>query len=228
MELGLGGGSRGGWGLFSTVIVASAFLRLAVKPRSSAVALAQLSIATGALAISAVAGAQPDAVWLVALLGIEVASLAWLARSFAGPEPLPPIFGSRSMPMLALAAAGAVPWSAYAVGMYRNARSDRPIDISVGVDHYAIQGALALGVVALSLFAALSPRGRRSIGVSAGLSSAYLGLVSLAWPGQSGGFGAAWSVLALGWGMAVLAVALAAAHRRIDDEPKLHTGIIAR
>lgn len=216
-----------GWGLFATVIVAAAMLRIAISPRHSSVPLGQLSIATGAVAVSAVAGAQPNAGWLLLLLAVEVATLAGLARSMPGHERLPPTFGSRSMPLLGLAAAGAVPWAAYAIDMYQKARRHRPIDISVGIDHYAIQGAFALGVVALAVFAAISPRGRRSLGVSAGLSSAYLGLVSLAWPGQPGGVGATWSVLALGWGVAVSAAASARAQSRVENSPQLLSGAVA-
>jgi hypothetical protein len=78
----------------------------------------------------------------------------------------------------------------------------------MGVDHYAVQGALALALVALPLLAALWPRGRRHLGVSAGLCAGYVGLVSYASPGEPwGSVGPTWSLLCLGWGLAVGALA---------------------
>jgi hypothetical protein len=74
-------------------------------------------------------------------------------------------------------------------------------DVTNRVDHYAVQGALAL--IVLSLLAALWPRGRRQLGASAALCATYLGLVSCAFPGTAAGLGPVWSVLCLTWGLAV-------------------------
>jgi len=100
-----------------------------------------------------------------------------------------------------------VPWLVYAYAMYAANRAELPVDISIGIDHYSVQGAVGLALVLLSSAAACWPRGRRFIGVGAGLEAAYLGLVCLAWPGTPGGFGPVWSVLSMAWGVAFATVA---------------------
>jgi hypothetical protein len=110
-----------------------------------------------------------------------------------------------------------VPWSLHAVDMYRLNAADvaeAQGDITMGVDHYAVQGALAVTLVALPLAAACWPRGRTHLGASAGLAAGYLGLVSLAFPGADAGFGPVWSGLCLAWGAAV--AVLAVAGRRLE------------
>ena len=55
-------------------------------------------------------------------------------------------------------------------------------DVTMGVDHYAVQGALALALPALALLAAVWPCGRRLLGLGVGLCAGYVGLVSFAFP----------------------------------------------
>jgi hypothetical protein len=115
---------------------------------------------------------------------------------------------SPSLPMLALAVVGVVPWSVYALTMYaanREGRADS--DITNGIDHYSVQGALGLALVALGVVAAVWPDGRRFIGTCVGVSATYLGLVSFGWQGEAGGFAALWSIASMAWGVAVTAVA---------------------
>jgi hypothetical protein len=78
-------------------------------------------------------------------------------------------------------------------------------DITNLVDHYAVQAALALALVALPAVAALWPDTRRLLGTSTALMAGYLGLVSYFWPGELGGFSAGWSVAVMVWAAAVLA-----------------------
>ena len=59
-------------------------------------------------------------------------------------------------------------------------------DVTMGVDHYAVQGALAVALVVLAVLAAVWPRGRRSLGIAVGLCAGYVGLVSFAFPGTLG------------------------------------------
>jgi hypothetical protein len=197
-----------GWGLFCAVLVGAAFVAVAARPRRCAAALVQLSVATAALALSAPAGAESPLVPLAGLLAVETALVAALALSLPGHQPVRPVVAAPSYPLLVLAVAGAVPWTVYAVAMYRANRAAAPLDVSVGVDHYAVQGALAVALVALALLAALWPRVRRHLGVSTGLAAAYLGLVSLAWPGMAGGYGPVWTALTIAWGAGVTALAL--------------------
>ena len=77
-------------------------------------------------------------------------------------------------------------------------------DITNFVNHYAVQAALALALIALPAVAALWPDTRRLLGTSTALMAGYLGLVSYYWPGEWGGFSAGWSVAVMVWAGAVL------------------------
>jgi hypothetical protein len=76
-------------------------------------------------------------------------------------------------------------------------------DITNGVDHYSVQAALALTLVLLPGLAGVWPSTRRLLGTSTALMAAYLGLVSLNWPGADGGFATGWSVATMVWAAAV-------------------------
>jgi hypothetical protein len=200
-----------GWGLFATAIVGAAFLMLAVRPRVSMPAVAQLAVATGSLAVSAVVARETGLLVLAALLGLETAIVGGLLRGAwrDGMELWRP-FSRISRLLLLLAAVGAVPWLAYALHMWslnREERSDS--DITMGIDHYAMQGALALALVVLPLLAALRADLHPFVPVCAGAAACYLGLVSLAWPDAAGGLGRAWSIAAMAWGLALVAATFA-------------------
>jgi hypothetical protein len=191
-----------GWGLFATG-VAGAFVGIAVRPRRGTGALAVPAVATVALAVSALAGQEPRALLLAGLLAGQTAATAALAR---------PV-GDRaargvSWPLLLVAGAGVVPWTAYALTMWRAARDGARVDVTDGVDHAVVQGALAVCLATLALVAATWPPGRRLLATGTGLAATYLGLVSLAWPGAVAGPTRASSVLALAWGVAMTASGL--------------------
>jgi hypothetical protein len=123
-----------------------------------------------------------------------------------GRERVRPLTWSVRPTLLVLAAAAAVPWLLHAAEMYRRNRAnvfEWHGDITMGTDHYAVQGALAVALVVLSLLAACWPRGRRHLGGIVGLAAGYLGLVSLAHPTYDAALGTAWSALAIAWGGAV-------------------------
>jgi hypothetical protein len=198
-----------GWGVFFTFLVGVPFVLVAIRPRSSAQAVVQLVVAAAALAVSAAAAAEAPLLWLVALLVVQTAVVGWLARREWAVAPGAGV----SVPLLLLAAAGALPWLVYALDMWSLNRDDRlDADITMGIDHYAVQGALGLALAVLPLLAALRAELRPSAPACAGVAGAYVGLVSLAWPDAAGGFGRAWSAAALAWGLGVVAVALARPH----------------
>ncbi|HEX6725290.1 MAG TPA: hypothetical protein VF073_08575 [Gaiella sp.] len=201
-----------GWGLFFTVLVGFAFVAVAVRPYSSGPPVAQLAVAALALAVSVVAAREAPLVWVPVALMVETVVVAWLAgtswRAWTASR-------GASMPMHALAALGVVPWLAYALDMWSANRDERPdSDITNGIDHYAVQGALGLALAALPPLAALRPALAPLVPGCAGLSAAYLGLVSFAWQDAAAGFGRAWSVAAMAWGLCLVAVSLVAAVRR--------------
>ena len=89
----------------------------------------------------------------------------------------------------------------------REERSDS--DVTLSIDHYSVQGALALSLALLPLLAALREDARPFVPVCASVAAFYLGLVSLAWPHSPGGLGRAWSAVAITWALVLLAVTLA-------------------
>ena len=200
-----------GWGLFFTVLVGAAFVAVAVRPRSARPGVVQLAVAALALAVSVIAGREAPLAWVAVLLAVETLVVAWLA--------FPSWRSSRTSrgadaSMVALAALGVVPWLAYAVDMWAANREERPdTDITNGIDHYAVQGALGLALAFLPVVALLRPAATVFIPACVGIAAAYLGLVSFAWQDAAGGFGRAWSIAAMVWGLVLVALALAAVLR---------------
>lgn len=197
-----------GWGLFFTVLVGAAFGLVAVRPRLSTPAVVQLFVAAGVLAVSAIVAREPRLLAFSFAIALETAIVMWVPqreRLDAG--------GRRphvSRPLLLLASLGVVPWVVYALRMYalnRQGRSDS--DLTVGIDHYSVQGAVGLALAILAMLAAVWLDGRRFVACCAGVVAAYLGLVSFAWPDAAGGFDRAWSAAAIAWGIALVAVAFA-------------------
>jgi hypothetical protein len=196
-----------GWGLFATVIVGAAFLFVALRPRLWAAAACQLALATLALAVSAAAAQESVLLWLVVVLALETAIVFGLTRR-ALRRPKRTLSGPpRPSLMLFLAVPGVGPWLVYALHMWELNRQGRPVDVTLGVDHYAVQGALALALAFLPVLAALRSDLLPFVPACAGVAASYLGLVCLAWPHtEGGGLTYSWSIAAMAWGLALLAV----------------------
>jgi hypothetical protein len=194
------------WGVFMTVLVGGSLLAVAVRPRRPAPAAVTLLVALLAMLVSVVLGLEAPLLGYVAVLVVQALTLAALLCGVSGREPLHPLVWSVRRPLLVVAALGVVPWLVHAERMYRGNRGNAGVvigDVTMGVDHYAVQGALALSLVVLALLAAIWPRGRRHLGVSVGLCAGYLGVVSYAFPATWAGFDAGWSVLCVAWAAAV-------------------------
>jgi len=193
-----------GWGLYFTVLVGVPFVLIAVRPPASRPGVAQLAVSTAVLAISAVGALEIGALVLAVMLGVETALVAWLARGEWPAEREAPL----SRALAALAAVGALPWLAYALDMWALNRQDLPdADITNSVDHYSVQGGVGLALAVLPALAAARAGLRPLVPACAGVVAAYLGLVSYAWPDAEGGLSRSWSVAAMAWGAALLAVA---------------------
>jgi hypothetical protein len=217
-----------GWGLFSTVIVGAAFLLVALRPRLWVPAAFQLALATLALAISAAAAKESLLAWLVVVLALETAIVFGLARRASVRQTEGLLSGPpRQGLLLFLAGVGVGPWLVYALHMWSLNRQGRPVDVTLGVDHYAVQGALALALALLPVLAALRPDLLPFIPACAGVAASYLGLISLAWPHAQGGLTYAWSIAATAWGLALLAVTVFRSVRATpplpDSRPDLST-----
>ena len=197
------------WGLFMTVLVGGSFLAIALRPRRSSPASVVLGVALAALLVSAAAGLEWQLLGYAALLAVQLPVVLLVPDR----ERLRPVAWSVRPPLLVCAALGIVPWTVHAERMFASNRRNAGViigDVTMGVDHYAVQGALAVSLVVLALLAACWPRGRRYLGASVGLCAGYLGLVSLAFPATWAGFSPLWSVIAMTWGAAIAVLAFAA------------------
>jgi hypothetical protein len=204
------------WGVFMTVLVAGSFLTVAVRPNRSAPATATLLVSLAAWLIAAAAGLEWQLLGYAALLAVQLPVLL-LVRDR---ERLRPLVRAVWRPLLVVAALGVVPWLLHAERMFASNRRNAGVligDGTMGVDHYAVQGALGLALGALAVLAACWPRGRRYLGTSVGLCAGYLGLVSFAFPATWAGFSPTWSVLCMAWGTAVAVLAFAAPRLQLRE-----------
>ena len=198
------------WGVFMSVLVGGSFLAVAVAPGRTAPAQATLLVTLATWLVAAAAGLEWPLLGYVALLALQVVAVGALLPAR---EPLRPVTWSVSRPLLVVAALGVVPWVLHAERMFASNRRDAGVvigDVTNGVDHYAVQGALALALPVLALLAAVWPRGRCLLGLGVGLCAGYVGLVSVAFPGAFAGFSPSWSWLCIAWAAAVSVLALAA------------------
>ncbi len=186
------------WGVFVSVIVAVPFIAIAARPLRAAPAIAQLWVALAALVVAAVGSLEAPALWLIVLLGFGVALVSFTD----GAERWMPLDLAPNWPVLAIAAAGALPWLVHALKMADLNRQELPgLDGTGGVDHHSVQAAFALAVLALAVLAGLWSRGRRFLATCAGMSAAYVGVVAWAFPDGEGAMANEWAMAATAWGL---------------------------
>ncbi len=189
---------EGGWGLLFGALVAAPFAALALEPERSA-AILQLIVVCLAIELAAALSLAWEAAVLGAVLAAQIVSII-----LGGP--LRPLGSPRlSIPLLVVAAVGNRPNS----------------DTTLGVDHYSVQGALALALVGLTLLAGVWPRRLWPAAFGVAVSAAYLGVVSVAHRGTPAGFSTTWSWAAVAWGTAV---AVAPWFSRGLDRPRSSQG----
>ena len=205
-----------GWGLFMTVLVAAALLTVVVAPGRAGPALVQLWVAAGCVLVAAALGTDAHA----AVLGLGLVACAAVVSLPRAVRPWLPREVRLDVPLLVVVALGAVPWLRYAAG---EASADRQrlagADITVGVDHHAVQAALAIAFVVLPLLAATWESGRRYLTTCVAVASAYLGLVALAHPITPAAIGPVWSALAMAWALALLVAGWTARGRTAVEAP---------
>ena len=188
-----------GWGLLFTVLVAAAFAAVAVWPRRCTPPLVQIGVVIVTLAVAAALGG--GALWLVAV-GLSAALIVLVAMLPKDREPLWPQPGSVSWPLAALTVAGVVLWLWYGTRMFMLAQQpSATTDDTLGVNHYQVQGALAVALVGLTGLTVKWPRFRSWVGISAGTTAAALGASNLAWSHSAGAFPVGWAVCAVIWGV---------------------------
>jgi hypothetical protein len=107
--------------------------------------------------------------------------------------------------LLALVGIAAVPLLAYAstnIGLQRTVTDDH-----AGMGHYGFMAAFGFTVIGVGLWASLRPDGWRLTAWVAGLLPAFLGLVSVVFPGASSSLGLVWALAAIAWGVVFVAAA---------------------
>ena len=194
-----------GWGLYMTMFVGIPFAVIAARERLRVPAAVQLFTAATVLIVSAI----PAREWQLLLLGTAIVAETLIVTGRPSPHRFISQIRPTWQPLLIPAALGTIPWLLYSAAMWsRNRQARTDTDITIGIDHYSVQGGYALATVVLVTLAAVWPTGRLLMGLCAGLSSLYLGVVSWAWhPGQAS-FNRTWSALCVLWGLSVIVLAI--------------------
>ena len=130
-----------GWGLYMTLFVGIPFTAIAARPRAAAAAAVQLCVAAVALIVSA----SPTFEWQLTVLGAAIVVETVIVT---GPPSLPDFRPPRRgnwNPLWIPAVIGTIPWLVYAIATWDLNRQDRiDGDITIGIDHYSVQGAFGL------------------------------------------------------------------------------------
>lgn len=187
------------WGSLLTFVVAGAYASIARHPSGPWPGLVLLAAATLALLLCAVFGADARPLGLVAAVGIPAAGLALLAWQYAQPLPLE---GRLSWPHLLLGLAGIPLWLLYALHAFDMSRRDpNPGHTSWGIEHWPVQGATGLTMLAAALIMVWWIPGRPLMRVAISLSAVYIGVAMLAYPDRAGAMdGPMWGVAMVFWG----------------------------
>jgi hypothetical protein len=118
-----------------------------------------------------------------------------------------------SIPLVVLVLLAAIPLVLYAVDMAALQRAGPVSDPHVEEHHWTTMAALAVGIILVGILASLRPLGWRIAAWSAGGSAAVLGLASIVFFGYPGALATPWCYVALGGGVAFIAVAEIEARR---------------
>ncbi len=202
---------RTGWGLLFTVLVAAPLAVLAVRPRLPALLL-QVAVVGVCVGVAALVGTQLLQLLPALVLVLNAAFVADLSRGSVRPTTGWTV--PRLDAVLAAATVAAAPVALlYAADMAAAARQGPPpLDNSMGLDHWGMQAAVPLAVLATAVVVAAGTRHRWggtlvaawTVAVTAvtAVTAVWLGAVSLAYPEHSAGLGSLWSLWAVVWGVA--------------------------
>jgi hypothetical protein len=188
-----------GWGLLFVFLVAAPPVVAAIRPHPGAVVAGRQ---IGLVAIAAGLGA----LWSSSVSHLLVAGgLLLTALLIVVILPYRPRFTASSWAWLrwALVIGAAVPWLGYASASAASARSaEPPQEITLGLDHWPIQSALAIAVVLVSGLAATLPRGSMTPTWTVGIAAAWLGVVAWVNPDLAASMSRPWATAALAWAVA--------------------------
>jgi hypothetical protein len=198
------------WGALFTFFLAGGCLWVALHPAAAWPGLVLLAISGLALLVGA--GAGQDGRPLLVALGVAVSGLVLWA--LVGRPPLPParrpaVHG----PALAVAGLGVPLWLPYALEAFEQSRAAVLGSVTQGIEHWPVQGAVAVALVLASLVLAVWEDGRPLLRIAVSLSAVYVGMAELAHPDRAGAMASApWGVGVTLWGLLVALVAVPRRH----------------
>jgi hypothetical protein len=191
-----------GWGLLFLVLVAGPLVAVATAPGTTVVtAVQQIYLVAGAVAVGAAVTASPEAVFVVAglagtaqlLAGCTDAPGSWLRRT-----------GHWSWWPGVVVCAGTAPGMAYVAACASAARNDPTPDLTWDVNHWPVQAALPLAVLAAAALAATYPPGWRVPAWCASVSAIWFGVLAWTHPDLDASVGQPWAATTIGWGLVFL------------------------
>jgi hypothetical protein len=109
--------------------------------------------------------------------------------------------------LLALTVLGAIPLVWYALTMAKLQRNGLSLDPHVKMGHWALMGAMAIGIVLVGFLSSFKFRGWRISAWSAGAGAFLYGLVTVVYPHRAGAEGTGWALVALFGGLVFIAAA---------------------
>lgn len=205
-----------GWGLLFTVLVSVPLVVLAFRPGKPALLL-QLTLAGVAVGLTSLASLYLLQLIPAIALVLNAAFAADLSRGYVKP----PAGWSRptyDVPLAFMAVVAAPGCLLYAVDMVQALHERRPpVSITMGLDHWPMQAALAVAVVLIAGAVAVgTSHGWAGTLVSAwtvAATATWLGALSVVYPDHAGSLGTVGGALAVAWGLSFGVLAVLRQHR---------------
>ncbi len=200
-----------GWGLVFLFLVAVPLGAVAGWRRATApVARAQVALVAVAVVAGAALSASARHFVLAAALGVTVAVLLALDRGSATGV-LQTWRWSRAPGALVIVAVG--PACAYAWTAARSAGSGGVTDDTWSLDHWPVQAALPLALLAIAALASGHPRGWRLPAWCVAMAAGWFAVVCWLQPNLAGSVGRTWSTALFVWALAFIAATSRTASR---------------
>lgn len=200
-----------GWGLLFTVLVSFPLLVLVFRPGAPAL-LAQVTVVGLAVGLTAMASGQLAQLVPAAVLVLNAAFAADLARGYVRPP------GGWAWPQYDQWVLGAVvvavPVAAnYAWDAMRTFHAaEGPVDETMGLDHWPVQAALHVAIVLVATVVAagvaLGWAGTLVSALSVSVTAMWLGATSIAYPTHAASLGDIAGAAAVFWGLGFGALAV--------------------
>lgn len=188
-----------GWGLLFLALVGAPLVGFAVRPSASVLLAEVAAVGVALLVAAALAGSVPHALPGLGVL-VTAALVAALAR-VGRPRRL-----RVDTALAVLAAVAALPAASYALRM---ATATENPEETWGLDHYPVQAAVGVSVMLVAVIGTAVARrpGGRLLVATLVVTTAWLGIESVAYPERVGSFGTFWGWLAVVWSLAYAAAA---------------------